>query len=133
MLRSSKPANLRWLKLTVADELPRARGLFCANFILPEPTGRKLSSRAEKEIVRRLLQLGIPYAYLPHSAPGAAGWNKVAGELAKLVREKRTLSEFPSTFHGERLRGSKTASSGTIVWDDPMAVPVSPTGGALFG
>jgi hypothetical protein len=133
MLRAAKPEALKWLKLLVGGELPEDKALFLATFTLPPPIEGKPAGRAEKNALLRLLKLGNPYLYLAHSGPAAADWDKVADELTKLLRRKPTVGEFPSTFLDERIRGGRIASSGTIIWDDPMAVPFSTTEGVRFG
>lgn len=132
-LRAEKTKKLKWLKLSLNEKLPDDEGLFLATFVLPEPVSEKPSGRLEKDIIRRLLKLGAPYVYLPHSAPVGDDWKAVEMKLRKIVSKNATLGSFPFALLQERVRGSSIGASGSIIWDDPLTVPVGVTEGVRFG
>jgi hypothetical protein len=120
-------------QLAVGRELPADRGLFFAAFTFPEPVDGKPTSRAEKDLIWRLMKLGIPYVYLSQSGSDAAEGKKrgtsglrpqakkagpvdcdaVKAQLTKLLGQKLTLGEFPATFLAERIRGRLNSNKGT--------------------
>jgi hypothetical protein len=132
-LREEKTKKLKWLRLSLTKEIPSEQGLFLATFALPEPATEQPSSANEKKVIRRLLKLGAPYVYLPHAAAAKDDWKSVATALRKMLSENSTLVDFPSALKAARLRNSVVGAEGSMIWDDPLAIPVGLTEGVTYG
>jgi hypothetical protein len=132
-LRQTRPGALKWLRIDSGNTpLPREKGPWFTGFTLPLVT-RGATSDNEKRIVDRLLRLGAPYLYLAHQAPAGADWSPIANGLTDLLGGLTTLNEFPAKFMEERIRLSEHATHGSLLWDDPLSNPFSPTEGVDVG
>jgi hypothetical protein len=131
-LRETKPGAIKWLRVSLNNALPNEAGLCFACFKLSTPGKAKRTSRLEKDTLRRLLHLGIPYVYVPHTLD-AGGWDKLEERLTALVRRTTTVGAFPSTMLEARIGGNKIATGGTLIWDDPMAMPIRVLESVRFG
>lgn len=131
-LRAATPGALKWVRLAMSEELPEDKGLFFAGFTMPQPVEGRPAGRAEKELLRRLLQLGIPYVYLPLGSPEAPAWDDVEARLTTLLTRAATLEKFPPAILDERIRRSRIGKNATLIWDDPGAVALDTIEGVRF-
>jgi hypothetical protein len=130
-LRTVAPAKLKWLQVEAGNALlPMKEGLCFAAFSLPHANAGLSSCDHEKQVLHKLLKLGTPCIYLPHTSPHGADWKPVRSGLTKLLKTLPQLNAFVDKFHDERTRGSPLACDATLLWDDPLSNPFMPTQGA---
>ncbi|HEX3140363.1 MAG TPA: caspase family protein [Rhizobacter sp.] len=130
-LRTVAPDKLKWLPVEAGNAvLPLKEGLCFAAFSLPHANAGITSCDQEKQVLHKLLKLGTPCLYLPHSNPHGADWKPVRSGLTKLLKALPQLNAFVDRFQDERTRGSPLACNATLLWDDPLSNPFISTRGA---
>jgi len=104
-------ADLSWTRCFHGQNLPMEANLCLAGWT-PNPPGKML--------LNKLVMMGVPFIYWPHSEeePDAEP------DLAQILCKLGSLSEMPDAILKKRL--SEAASSGSLLWDD---VNFNPFGG----
>lgn len=102
--------------------LPNEKGFCYATFILQAPTSSQAASSHEKQLLRSLIKLGIPYLYWLHSIPPGGDPAAIEKTCKDWLQELRTLDEFPGAFTLQRI-GNAYARQASLLWDDPQFNP----------
>ncbi|OMS41616.1 hypothetical protein AQ742_07985 [Burkholderia pseudomallei] len=122
-LRGRKPAEVQWIRIDDGPNIPPEQGLCFAGFSLPHPVEGVPPARG-KEVLRRVLNLGVPFLYIRHQPPSAPGeWGDVAHALQTLSGGLGNLEDFVEKFHDARLHGAEDALEASLLWDDPSFNP----------
>lgn len=128
-VRGVTAKELHWVRIGPEDDvLPENVTPCYAGFALPTGYNAR-ACELEKRLVRRILKLGAPYLYLPHTAPQAGDWESVKQELNAWLCEVTSLDLVPYSVLKRRMRGNPHAGTATILWDDPLLNPFTTTAG----
>lgn len=133
-LRAMKPTDIPLVAIEgpvrASGSLPiPSQGLCYVRFALRAAAAGHNTLVAEKQLLLRLLRLGVPYLYWPHELAAAASWDAIETDIRKWLDEAPSLETIPQQLTRQRTAGAPTATGGTLLWDDPEFNPFVTTFG----
>lgn len=138
-LRPQTPSELDFVlipsKGVNLGRLLEKKGLCYAGFLLAGDTPVSSGLSEEKETVRRLLKMGVPYFYWLHREPSEQNcscWSELGSRLKSWLSSGKTLGAFPGAIRWQRAGKEEFAYFATLMWDDPQADPFMITSGVEF-
>lgn len=119
-LRAAVPAGLQWQPFGVGNASTIHPNLFFPAPSLPAPSSIRPPCEFSKHVLR-ILNLGVPCMYLPHT------------NLTERDNVQAALTAWPAPgamenlaplFYGRVLSNEPLASNGSLFWDDPECIPL---------
>jgi hypothetical protein len=132
-LRCAEPNQWKLIPIhatkDAGGDMPNEKGFCYATFVLGPPNSAQAGSSHEKQLLRNLMKLGIPFVYWLHSIPPGGDPAVIEKTCKDWLQQLKTLDEFPGAFTLHRI-GSAYARQASLLWDDPQFNPFSMPGTA---
>jgi vWA-MoxR associated protein C-terminal domain len=126
-LRRIKPRKLKLYSVSdggCLDRVLERDGLCYTEFDEPRGGASLPGPTNQTQLLLKLLRLGVPYLYLLLWDQNETGRGKaLEKELRSWLVELASLDRLPGALRQRRALGSKFASEGTLLWDDPEFIP----------
>lgn len=128
-LRPQKPGALPLVPIRCevgpGGILPAQKGFCYSQFVLLDPdVAGGTANAAGKEVLKKVLRLGVPYLYWLNRPPKQPDcWALIEGDVKAWLKGLQRLDDFPREFYMQRANGNEFAALATLLWDDPQFNP----------